>query len=111
MKYKVTAYVHAIFKRTLLMIICSGFSMSLFSQSSLLDTKLQFPEQKIKIQAFLKQLSDKGGFSFSYGNDIPLEKEVNIKPLNQSVRLHLDHIFTGDSLQFHTNKPKTDNQG
>jgi len=91
-------YLHL--KQVILFFICSVFINYSFSQSPILEREIQFSEQTITVGKFLNELSNAGRFTFSYSQDVPLHKEVHIKPVRMSVRKHLDNIFTGDSLQY-----------
>ncbi|MEN8227307.1 MAG: TonB-dependent receptor, partial [Bacteroidota bacterium] len=45
-------------------------------------------------------LSKAGSFSFSYGKEVPLDKQIRVTDKSQSIREHLDEIFEGDSLKY-----------
>ena len=91
---------YSLLKLIFLCIISFLFLPSSFSQSTILDREMHFAEQTITVGKFLDLMSNKGGFTFSFGQDIPLKKIVNIYPVSMSVRKHLDNIFSGDSLQY-----------
>ncbi|MBT3382201.1 MAG: TonB-dependent receptor [Prolixibacteraceae bacterium] len=88
------------FKLIILFTIHFGFINSSFSQTPLLDKELKFKEHTTTVKIFLEELRNSGGFSFSFGQDVPLEKGVQISAEKQNVRKHLEHIFKGDSLKF-----------
>ena len=70
------------------------------SQTPILDRKVRFTEQTITVRELLSELSKAGGFSFSYGKDVPLDKRIHVTDKSQSIRTHLDEIFHGDSLEY-----------
>jgi len=86
--------------RTILSAFFFLFFQPGFSQSPILEKSLLFPEENTTIGKFLDELSKKGGFTFSYGKDVPLNKEIHINPVRLTLRKHLDNIFSGDSLQY-----------
>ena len=61
---------------------------------------MQFPEETLTVRQFLNKMSNEGEFTFSFGQDVPLNKQVHIKAVRQSIKEHLDYIFSGDSLQY-----------
>jgi outer membrane receptor protein involved in Fe transport len=61
---------------------------------------MQFPDETLTVRQFLNKMSNEGGFTFSFGQDVPLNKQVHIEPVRQSIKEHLDHVFSGDSLQY-----------
>ena len=58
------------------------------------------PAQDTNVEGFLKALGDAGGFSFTYGSGIPLEKPVISERKQQSIRKFLDEAFKGDSIRY-----------
>jgi len=66
---------------------------SALTQSSLLDKKVKLEFLKGTIGSILDELGKKGGFVFSYGQDIPHNQQVELKHPYQSVHEHLDDIF------------------
>jgi outer membrane receptor protein involved in Fe transport len=89
-----------ILKRIFLLSIFSCLLKVSFPQSPILEREIQFTDQTVTVHKFLNDLGIAGGFTFSYGQDVPLKKEVHIKPERMTVRKHLEYIFAGDSLQF-----------
>ncbi len=98
--YTFNSYSPSLPNRILLIIVFSGLFRISFSQSPILSRVMQFPEETLTVREFLNKMSNEGGFTFSYGQDVPLNKQVHIKPVRQSIKKHLDHIFPGDSLQY-----------
>jgi len=70
------------------------------AQTPILDSKVRFTEQTTTVKELLAELSKAGNFSFSYGKDVPLDKMIEVTSKSQSIRLHLDEIFNGDSLKY-----------
>ena len=56
------------------------------AQTSLLDKEVALPALNTNVEGFLKFLGTAGGFTFSYGHDIPLQKQVETAKNKQSVR-------------------------
>ncbi len=81
-------------------ITSSLFFQNAYSQSPILDREIQVAAQTVTVKKFLNEISFSGGFSFSYGKDVTLNKKVRISTAKQSIRQHLEHIFKGDSLEF-----------
>src|SRR5688500_5669861 len=74
--------------------IAGFFGMSpVFGQSSLLDKEIVLDKTTGTIAAVLTEISVKGGFTFSYGNQIDIFKSVTLRAIRQSVRAHLSDIF------------------
>ena len=72
----------------------------LHSQSPILERKVRFTEQTTTVRELLSELSKAGGFSFSYGKDVPLDKQIHVTSESRSIRMHLDQFFLGDSLTY-----------
>jgi len=86
-----------------LLIITSLFILAInpvFSQTPILDRKVAFPEQTTTVRELLGELSKAGSFTFSYGKEVPLDKQVHVTEKSESIRTHLDEIFQGDSLSY-----------
>jgi len=71
-----------------------------YSQTPILDRKVKISAQITSIRQFLNELSIKGNFSFSYGMDVPVNRQIQVTEKYQSIRNHLDGIFKGDSLTY-----------
>lgn len=80
--------------------LLSGLFQPVRAQSGILDTEVQLLEQTTTVRKFLEDLSEQGGFSFSYGKEVPLDREVEVSPEKQTVRNHLETTFRSDSLRF-----------
>ena len=64
-------------------ITSSVFFQNANSQSPILDREIQIPEQTTTVKNLLNEISFSGGFSFSYGKNVPLNKKVNISTAKQ----------------------------
>jgi len=72
----------------------------LYPQSPILDTEVRFTSQSATIKQLLYALEQMGGFTFSYGKEVPVNRTVKTTPEKQSIRRHLDDMFAGDSLTY-----------
>ena len=52
------------------------------------------------VETFMKILEKKGGFTFSYSSDIPVNKKIKILSKKQTVKQFLDEIFTGGTVKY-----------
>jgi TonB-linked SusC/RagA family outer membrane protein len=68
-------------------------SADIFSQTSILEKKVKIDNLEGPVSAILKEIGDKGGFTFSYGQDIPRDRFVALKNSKQTVGQFLDEIF------------------
>ncbi|MFH0756571.1 MAG: SusC/RagA family TonB-linked outer membrane protein [Bacteroidota bacterium] len=66
------------------------------SQPAILDRKVKLDITEGTIGSVLDELGRKGGFVFSYGQDISHNEPVVIKHSNQTVQQYLDEIFHGN---------------
>ncbi len=83
-----------------LLYLISGFFLASIAQSPILDREVQMAEQTISIKKFLDELGNLGGFSFSYGQEVPVDRQVTVISVRQTVRNYLDQVFEDDSLTF-----------
>ncbi len=65
------------------------------AQTSLLDKKVKIEHKQGTIGYILDEMGNKGGFSFSYRQDIPHDKLVTLQNSEQTVRQYLDELFLG----------------
>ncbi len=66
------------------------------SQASLLDKVIKLAEQRGTVEEVLKAIGEAGNFTFSYSNDIPVDKWVEIKSKEQTVQEFLDELFNNE---------------
>ena len=83
---------------TLLILVIS--LQALYAQSTILDTEVRFTSQSASIKQFLNALEQMRDFTFSYGQEVPVNRTFEISIEKQSIRKHLDEMFAGDSLSF-----------
>lgn len=93
-----------IFTGILLLIVT--ITQPLMAQSGLLDTEVTLSKQTAEIKQVLYALETMGGFTFSYGRDVPVSRIIEISGEKKSIRAYLDEMFRGDSLRYieRTNK-------
>jgi len=70
------------------------------SQTPLLEKVLELPEQHTTAKEILELLGKEGGFTFTYSDEILVNKEVTLKSKKQTVKEFLDDIFEDDSLKY-----------
>lgn len=70
------------------------------AQDSLLDKVVVLDKTTGTVEEMLNEISHNGGFSFSYGNQIALTKQVSISNKTQSVRAHLNQIFRSEEIVY-----------
>ncbi len=83
---------------TMLILVIS--LQALYAQSTILDTEVRFTSQSASIKQFLNALEQMRDFTFSYGQEVPVNRVFEISIEKQSIRKHLDEMFAGDSLSF-----------
>lgn len=70
------------------------------AQQSLLNKEITLDITEGTVEGILNEIGQKGGFTFSYGNQITLKKQVIIKNKKQSVQSHLDEIFSNEEVVY-----------
>ena len=70
------------------------------AQTSLLDSELRFREQTVTIHFMLSAMETAGGFTFSYGSEVPAERIYHVNEGTRSVRGYLEDMFKDDSLTY-----------
>jgi hypothetical protein len=76
------------------------FLLPASSQSPILEAEVRFMEQTTTIKRLLEALGKEGGCTFSYGKDVPVERNVSVTDEKKSIRDHLDDMFVNDSLTY-----------
>ncbi len=66
----------------------------------LLEKEVSIMERTASIKEILVELGNAGGFTFSYGNEVPAERIISVKGEKKSIRAHLDLLFEDDSLDY-----------
>lgn len=62
---------------------------------SFLEQTVTLDQKTYTIETMLAEISKKGNVVFSYGNNIPYAKVVAIREPTQTIKAHLDDIFSG----------------
>jgi TonB-linked SusC/RagA family outer membrane protein len=70
-------------------------SVNTYSQSDILDRKVRLDITEGTIDVILKHIGSKGGFTFSYGQDIPRDKQIRLNHTKNTIGQFLDEIFNG----------------
>ncbi|TRX60029.1 TonB-dependent receptor [Fulvivirga sp. M361] len=69
---------------------------SIRAQNDLLSKRIQLDSSNGTIEEVLDRISEHGGFTFSYSNQLDLTKNVHLQIDNQTVRSLLDQLFSGE---------------
>lgn len=94
-------------KRFLLVILLLLYTATFTSaQGSLLDKEITLDKNAGTVENILNELGDKGGFTFSYSNHIPLKKQVSLSKSKWTVKEILDEIFEGEQVEYLIQKDK-----
>ncbi len=74
----------------------------LYAQNTedLLEKQIRLEKTTGTVQEILQELSQLGGFTFSYSNHLPLQKQVTIQRAEQSLREHLAEVFAGELIEY-----------
>ncbi len=84
---------------TILAIIILVFCMgTLRGQTAILDRSVKIESTEGTIGSVLDEISRKGGFVFSYNQDIPYDRHVHLQFKRQSVQQFLNELFDGADL-------------
>jgi TonB dependent receptor/CarboxypepD_reg-like domain/TonB-dependent Receptor Plug Domain len=78
---------------------------AVLAQESLLDKEITL-DRSGTVEEILSEISKKGGFTFSYGNLVALTKQVEIQHKQQSIRLYLNELFSGEEVEYIVGKGK-----
>ncbi len=76
------------------------FLMPAQSQSRILDAEVRFVAHTSTIKELLTALGEAGGFTFSYGKEVPVHRRITVTDEKKTIREHLDSMFSGDSLDY-----------
>jgi len=69
------------------------------AQQALLDREINLTRTTGEIDQFLKEISRKGNFSFTYTSQIQVHRMASVLQKKQMIRNHLADIFRYDSIQ------------
>jgi hypothetical protein len=80
----------------LLILLLAGWPAGNGLAQSLLEARISLRATNVPVEEVLRQIGDKGGFSFSYSPDaIDVRARVSVQAVNQSVREILTEVFKG----------------
>src|ERR1043165_739617 len=65
---------------------------------SFLEQTVTLDQKTYTIETMLAEISKKGNVVFSYGNNIPYTKVIAIREPTQTIKAHLDDIFSGSGI-------------
>ena len=68
------------------------------AQETILEKKIRLQNPETTVKAYLKTLESAGGFTFSYGKDVPALRMVKPGERDLTVDQHLQFLFKNDSL-------------
>lgn len=71
-----------------------------FAQTRHLNKVVEVTQKNATVENLLKEISQKGGFTFSYSNELPLKKIVTLKKTKQTVKAFLDEMFNGHHIKY-----------
>jgi hypothetical protein len=92
-KIKYFLFIHVLF-------LAQSNMVPIISQSPILEREVQLTERTTSVKEFLDALGSREGFYFTYGKEVPITKQIRVNPVKQSIKLHLEQVFKGDSLEF-----------
>ncbi|WP_187264543.1 TonB-dependent receptor [Pontibacter beigongshangensis] len=72
----------------------------LLAQQALLQKQVELDKTAGTVQELLQELSRKGSFTFSYGNNIGLQRQVTLQHKSQTVEAHLQELFAGQQVAY-----------
>ncbi|MEO0554859.1 MAG: serine hydrolase [Bacteroidota bacterium] len=70
------------------------------AQSGLLEKEIELDKTSGSIAQLLEEISEKGGFTFTYSNQIPVSESVNLKRNTGTVRMFLDRLFPKRNIRY-----------
>ena len=74
----------------LIIILLALIFRPLYPQTPILDTEVTFTSQTLTVKQLLFAIETMGGFTFSYGKEVPLSRIITISGGKQSIREYLD---------------------
>ena len=83
-------------KGIFLLLFIQLFALGIYSQTTLLSKNVKLDIKKGKIETLLHEIADKAECSFSYSQDIPLDKTVKLGDSKQTVKQYLDELLGTD---------------
>lgn len=67
---------------------------------SFLEQTVTLDRKTYTIESILAEISKKGNVVFSYGNNIPYTKVIAVREPTQTIKAHLDEIFSGSGIAY-----------
>jgi hypothetical protein len=92
-------------KYAILILVCLAVSNTLLSQN-ILDKEIKINQVRGTVREILNEIGNKGGFTFSYSNQIDSGKELTLEGGNYTVKLLLDKIFGEGKVDYLPGKNK-----
>jgi TonB-linked SusC/RagA family outer membrane protein len=80
----------------LIIIILFACMDTVLGQTGILNRTVKIEYSEGTVGSLLKEISNKGGFIFSYNQDIPYNERVKLKYKRQTVQEFLDELFIGE---------------
>lgn len=92
--------------KSIFLVLCLILFMQLsYAQSAIADRVISIDSACCTVDDILDELALKGGFTFSYGHEVPRNKRIVLGSRKQSIRQYLDELFEGKiSCVEHENK-------
>ncbi|MEN8121542.1 MAG: TonB-dependent receptor, partial [Bacteroidota bacterium] len=98
--FYILSFVNIITRVIALSICIFSYSISVAAQQNLLDKEIEVSARMTTIETFIKILEKKGGFTFSYSNNINVRKKIMIYPKKRTVKQFLDEIFPNGTVNY-----------
>ncbi|MEM9859051.1 MAG: serine hydrolase, partial [Bacteroidota bacterium] len=70
------------------------------AQSGLLKKEIYLDKTTGSIEQLLKEISEKGEFTFTYSNQVPVNKPISLKRNSGTVRYFLDQLFPKGNIRY-----------
>jgi hypothetical protein len=87
-------------RKSLIMILFLLCSTPLLAQETLLEKSITLRQTIGTVRELLEALSRQNGFTFSYSNQLSLNRSVKVQRTSQPLRAHLEDIFAGQQVQY-----------
>ncbi|MEM9859049.1 MAG: TonB-dependent receptor [Bacteroidota bacterium] len=75
-------------------------SGGMLAQSTLMDKEITLVKTKGSVEQLLKEISEIGGFTFTYSNQITTNEIVKLQSNRQSVRSYLEQLFPNGDINY-----------
>jgi hypothetical protein len=90
----------ACYSRIILLPFLLLISHTLWAQLTLLDRKIQLPEQETTVEEILKEISRQGGFTFSYSSSISVDRMIHLEAGERTAKEWLEELFNPEEVEF-----------